>query len=49
VAAKNGNKYEASVGTAFITLRSIECKELPLAGFSRTSNPEAKRLPLGKA
>jgi hypothetical protein len=34
VAAKNGNKYDASVGIAFITLRSIECKELPLAGFS---------------
>jgi hypothetical protein len=30
VAAKNGNKYDASVGIAFITLRSKECKELPL-------------------
>jgi hypothetical protein len=49
VAAKNGNKYEASVGTAFITLRSIQCKELALAGFSEVSNPEAKRLPVRKA
>jgi hypothetical protein len=30
VAAKNGNKYDALVGIVFITLRSIECKELPL-------------------